>query len=426
MTFTRRLDLTEHGGWSPARLSPTTGQSLAESGVVEARTDPYDPTHWEVRALTKVGMVRIAGVEVSVAPKLPIERLFFLVGYTADPTRGWRTDEELVDIGSHTGIVPALAHAFERLADRALRQGLLQGYRTVEDAIPVVRGRIRTTDQMQRRYGVPLPVEVTYDEFTTDIPENQLLLAAAERLLRLPEIPRVVRHRLVRLCTRLTEVGPLVPGRPLPRWRPSRLNARYQAPCRFAELILNGTSVEHQRGDVRVDGFLFDLAKVFEDFVCAALTQALRPYGGRCRAQARHHLDEASEILMKPDLVHSSDEGVPRAVADAKYKAERPEGFPQADLYQMLAYCTALGLPAGHLIYAKGNEPQALHTVRGTGTAIIQHALELDEEPSRILAAVERIAACMAVGDQPHSHGPTCAGIIRQRAPEVSRTRPHA
>jgi 5-methylcytosine-specific restriction enzyme subunit McrC len=87
---------------------------------------------------------------------------------------------------------------------------------------------------------------------------------------------------------------------------------------------------------------------------------------------------------------------MPRAVADAKYKAERPEGFPEADLYQMLAYCTALGLPAGHLIYAKGNEPQTRHTVCGTGIEIFQHALALDEEPTRILTAVERIAACLA------------------------------
>ncbi|MCX4998893.1 McrC family protein [Streptomyces longwoodensis] len=426
MTSTSRLDLVEHGGWVTARLSPATGRRLAESGVVEVRPDPYDATSWDVRALGKVGAVRIAGVDVSVAPKLPVRRLFFLVGYAADPTRGWHTDEEPVDTGSHEGLVPALAHAFERLADRALRQGLLQGYRTVEDALPVVRGRVRTTEQMQRRYGSPFPVEVTYDDFTADIPENQLLRAAAERLLRLPRIPVAVRHRLLRLVTRLTDASPLVAGRPLPQWRPSRLNHRYHAPCRFAELILDGTSVEHRRGGVRVDGFLFDLAKVFEDFVSTALTQALRAYGGHCRTQARHYLDEASDILMKPDLVHYSDDGVPRAVVDAKYKAERPAGFPGGDLYQMLAYCTALGLPTGHLVYAKGNEPQVRHTIRGAGTVIVQHALELDEEPARVLEEVARVAACLAVPipNEPCSSDARVTGVITQRTPSlVSSTR---
>ncbi|MGW2487866.1 McrC family protein [Streptomyces sp. NPDC001606] len=419
MTFTRRLDLTEHGGWVPARLSPATGQCLARSGVVEARPAPDDPEQWEVRAFAKVGVVRIAGVEISIAPKLPVGRLFFLLGYAADPTRGWRTDEELVDTGVHPGVLPALAHAFERLADRALRQGLLQGYRTVDDALPVVRGRIRTADQIRRRHGIPLPVEVTYDDFTTDIAENRLLLAATDRLLRLPEVPGAVRHRLLRLRARLAGVTPLVPGRPLPDWRPSRLNARYQAPCRFAELVLRGASVEHRHGDVRVDGFLFDLAKVFEDFVCAALAQALGAYGGRCRAQARHSLDEAGAVVLRPDLVHYADDGAPVAVADAKYKAERPEGFPEADLYQMLAYCVALGLPAGHLVYARGGAPETRHTVRGTGTVIVQHALELDAEPSHILAAVHRIAASMGAGEEP-ARGTAVRGVVGPRTPETS------
>lgn len=66
-------------------------------------------------------------------------------------------------------------------------------------------------------------------------------------------------------------------------------------------------------------------------------------------------LDEGHAIRIVPDFVHYTDDGTPRAVADAKYKAEKPTGFPDADLYQMLAFCTALCLRDGHLIYAKGN-----------------------------------------------------------------------
>ena len=53
---------------------------------------------------------------------------------------------------------------------------------------------------------------------------------------------------------------------------------------------------------------------------------------------------------MNPDLVWYRG-GEALAVIDAKYKAEKVAGYPNADLYQMLAYCTALGLPAGHLVY---------------------------------------------------------------------------
>jgi 5-methylcytosine-specific restriction enzyme subunit McrC len=34
------------------------------------------------------------------------------------------------------------------------------------------------------------------------------------------------------------------------------------------------------------------------------------------------------------------------------WAAGKPSGYPNADLYQLLAYCTVLGLRAGHLTYA--------------------------------------------------------------------------
>ena len=94
---------------------------------------------------------------------------------------------------------------------------------------------------------------------------------------------------------------------------------------------------------------------------------------------------------MRPDLMWESV-GAIRAVVDAKYKAERPEGFPNADLYQMLAYCTVLGLPEGHLIYAKGNEPVDRHTVQGSGVVIHCHALDLSALPVELLGQVDELA----------------------------------
>jgi 5-methylcytosine-specific restriction enzyme subunit McrC len=51
-----------------------------------------------------------------------------------------------------------------------------------------------------------------------------------------------------------------------------------------------------------------------------------------------------------------------------KYKAEKPGGFPDADLYQLLAYCTTLRLPVGHLVYAEGNEARWIAALRGSAS----------------------------------------------------------
>ncbi|MFD7053251.1 hypothetical protein ACFWBS_44245 [Streptomyces mirabilis] len=86
------------------------------------------------------------------------------------------------------------------------------------------------------------------------------------------------------------------------------------------------------------------------------------------RHGALHGADAQAELIrVKPDFVWYDDSDRLLVVVDAKYKAERPEGFPDVGFYQLLAYGTALHLAAGHLIYAKGNAPHAAHRIRNAG-----------------------------------------------------------
>ncbi|MEV6000377.1 restriction endonuclease [Streptomyces griseomycini] len=395
--MTQVVELVEHAPAVGVALPDDVGRALAALRIVDAAPDPYSPGRWSLRAGSKVGAVTVTvpghgdPLTLRIVPKVPISRLFFLLGYSLDPAGVWRDGE--VDVAEHRDLLPALAHAVERQVDRALRQGLLQGYRVTEETSPVVRGRIREAEQIRRRFGATLPVEVVYDEFTADIAENRILRAAVERLLRLPGVPREVRRRLLHQRARLADVTVPVRGRPLPEWRPSRLNARYHHALRLARAVLEGASPEHGPGGLRVEGFLFDMNRLFEDFVTVALREALRGSGHVARFQDPLHLDEARTIRMKPDLVLYGPDRAPCAVADAKYKVERPGGYPDADLYQMLAYCTALGLGEGHLVYAKGNVGHAAHRVRHAGIVLHQHALDLDQDPVGLLADVAEVAA---------------------------------
>ncbi|MCM2580531.1 McrC family protein [Streptomyces meridianus] len=394
------VELVEHAPAVSVPLPDDAARALAGARVVDAAPDPDRPGNWRLRAGSKVGavVVPVPGgepVTVRITPKVPIARLFFLLGYGLNP-RIWRHGE--VDVAEHRDVLPALAHAFERQVERALGHGLLLGYQAVEERATVVRGRIREAEQIRRHFGATLPVEIHYDDFTRDIAENRLLRAAVERLLRLPGIRGDVRRRLMHQRARLADVTPLRRGPSLPAWQPTRLNARYHQALHLAQAVLAGASVEHAEGRLRIDGFLFDMNKLFEDFVTVALREALTGGGRSCRLQDPHHLDEARAIRIRPDLVAYGADGRPRAVVDAKYKAQRPEGYPDADLYQMLAYCTALGLPEGHLVYAKGNAGHTAHRVRHAGILIHQHALDLDVPPVGLLAAIDALAQRLVAG----------------------------
>jgi len=377
-------------------LRRPVADALAAAGVVQvALTDR--PGWWEVTPGTQIGVVSVAGLQVVIEPKIDINRLVLLMGYARRPDF-WRDDRVLLD--ADADLPEALADAFVRLARRAVEQGLLKGYVTVDETLAVLRGRVREADQLRRRWGRSIPLEVRFDEFTVDIAENQVLLAAVEQLLRTPRVG--VRHRagLQRLRMQLADVSAPPRGGARPVWVASRLNARYVPALEVAELILDGRSFEQRVGDLVVSGYLFNMATIFEDFVTVALREAFKPLGGRSRLQYRTHLDEAEAVPVRPDFVWS-DAGVPRVVVDAKYKAEKPSGFPQADLYQMLAYCTVLGLPVGHLVYAKGNEDARAHVVRRSGVRIVTHALDLDVEPAELLATMAELVDAMVLSTEP-------------------------
>ena len=201
---------------------------------------------------------------------------------------------------------------------------------------------------------------------------------------------------LRRLLRDFSDVTPISRGDLVPAWQPSRLNARYHAALRLAELVLRATSVEHESGGIAVNGFLLDMPKLFEDFVTTALREALvATYGGRVQGQERNYLDEAAQVVLRPDIVWKM-RGSAAAVIDAKYKAEKPTGYPNADLYQLLAYCTVLGLPNGHLVYAKGKEEPARHVVRRSGVEIFCHAVDLSLAPDNLIGQMQGLARTIA------------------------------
>jgi 5-methylcytosine-specific restriction enzyme subunit McrC len=390
------IPLVEGGDWTEVELTEAQARALDAAEFVDVR--PVSARRWRLRARHLVGAARIDSidgpVEIRIEPKTSIERLLFLIGYAQRSLR-WRDEE--VDAGERTELLPAVAHAFARAAERALRQGVLHGYRQVEEALPQVRGRIRETDQLRRTYGLPVPVQVTYDDHTVDVVENRLLLAAARRLLALPRIPPETRKLLRHLLLRLDGVGHVPYWRSAhepPEWTPNRLNTRYQTALGLASLVLRGGSYELADGrKVRVDGLLLEVWRIFQEFVATALTDELLPHGGRVAAPDKSlYLDRDRQIKLEPDFVYRDPSNRPRIVADIKYKA--PSGKPSNDdLLQILAYSAATGLPRGHLIFAAGTPTPDRYFAEHVGIEIHCHTLDLDRPPTAVLAQIRSLAA---------------------------------
>lgn len=371
-------------------IDDSHAESLAKTRLLEVRPER---DQWRLVPRGLVGSVRFGDVQVDVRPKekVGLSQLLFLLGYADEP--GFRPED--VAAAPDADLWPALAESFIRLTRTALGPGVLQGYRTMDEALHTVRGRIRIGDQIARRPGRMIPIEVTHDEYSVDIPENRLIRTALRRMLAVPRLTDPAKASLTHLDGQLAGVTVLPPKSPLPSWTPTRLNRRYVSALRLAALILANIAAESGAGRLQTAAFVVNMADVYEDFVGVALREALASFPGHTRTQYPTRLDEPDHpgrpgLPMYVDVVHTVHHA-PAMIFDAKYKAADPRGqYPNADHYQMLAYATALQLGAAWLVYAGPGSPRARRIVH-TDKTIIEYPLDLASEPRDLLKRVAEL-----------------------------------
>jgi 5-methylcytosine-specific restriction enzyme subunit McrC len=307
---------------------------------------------------------------------------------------GWK--DELAHVAAETDLLDAIANGFSWHALRAIEQGILRGYVHVDERLSTIRGRIRFGDQLATSASLPFPIELSYDDYTEDIVENQIIKTASVLLLRLPRVTPLARRRLLRLRALLDDVSLVDRPREVKGPALTRLNQRYGSALRLAELVMKAASIDAPKGQLAATAFVFDMNKVFEDFVSVALAEAIARFGGELRPQWKGRLDRERGLRIIPDLTWWVG-GKCVAVADAKYKALSVAGMPNADAYQMLAYCTALSLAEGFLMYAKDSgEPERSHHVVNSPYSINVRTLDVELDPGALLRQVDALAAEIA------------------------------
>ena len=386
----RQVDLQEYEKSEPFPLPVPERDALREhlpSLTIEPATG--SEAEYTLTPGSTVGAVEVGGLSVLIKPKIGIPQLLSLACYAIDKV-AFRRDE--FDFPKETALPDALALALASHARRAFSRGLLHGYRTEEEALHTVRGRIRFDEQIRRRFGILLPVEVRYDEFTDDILANRLVKAAVRRLggmrLRSPE----ARRGLGLVAGTLDNVSPVeFPPRSVPEVRFDRLNEHYRGVVSLSRLVLRHSAFESGRGAVRASGFLVNMNVLFQEFVTVALRERLSLSSGAFGERTIATLDKGDRVHLRPDFVWRIGSSSV-FVGDAKYKNITGERVPNADLYQMLAYVAALDLPGGLLVYAQDEADAVTYEVRHSGKRLEVAALDLSGSLEQVLDRVGGLA----------------------------------
>ena len=363
----RQINLQEYQRSGPHKLVAEERDALRRIASVAVEPAEGLEGEYTLTPQSVIGAVEVGKLSVLIEPKIDISQVLSLACYAiGNGTVKFQVDDFGFDQADALHDFLAIALAFQ--ARKAFARGLLHGYRTEEEALYTVRGRIRFDDQLRRRFGVPLPVEVRYDEFTIDVLTNQLVKAAVYRLRRARLRSSKARRDLGWVASMLEDVSLLeFPSNDVPSVRYDRLNEHYRGVVELSRLILRHGAFESERGEVRASGYLMDMNVVFQEFVTQALRDALQTSASAFGERWIRSLDYGSRIHLKPDLVWRAGSRCV-FVGDAKYKRIAYDRIPNADLYQLLAYTISEDLPGGLLIYAEDD------TESGDREYLVRHA----------------------------------------------------
>ncbi len=324
-----------------------------EPRVLEGITPTTDPGVYELRAGPYVGRLGLpSGRYLDIHSRFPFADVIQLIAESG--RLPYRVDRLPTPMGTEPFVIDVLVAAFCREVDRLVSAGLAKGYQQQRFDRPPYPGQVDINRHLSRFAARPDRLTTRAKRITHDIEVNRALALALDVLVRL-SLAEELQREVVSLGSSFVRVGrtPMSPASvaaiPL-----NRLTQRYEAALGLAELILGGQLIAPREQQLSGASVLFNMPKVWESYVAKRIE---RRWGDAFRVAAPYPFDLSNqgELRSEADVTVWDEDERLVALYDAKYK--RVEHAPStSDVYQMVTYCTRLGIDEATLVYPGAGE----------------------------------------------------------------------
>lgn len=265
-----------------------------------------------------------------------------------------------------TSLLEIFVREFLLCALGVAQSGLISRYVSEFGDLTVVRGRFHAQRHLTHNVSRPHLFHCEYDEFTIDNPYNRIIRAALDACRHWAKLASTQRLWF-ELHARMTSVAQArVTSTDVRRLRYDRQTLRYRAVMQWCEWLLELASPDLRSGNATAPALLFDMNKLFEDYVChreelkEVESSSLIIRQGPQRSLIEQN--KQSFFTLKPDI--TVWKRVPREtqysldrIVDAKWKSLNPDlddwGIDEADIYQMLAYSKRYRCERLELVYPR-------------------------------------------------------------------------
>jgi 5-methylcytosine-specific restriction enzyme subunit McrC len=298
-----------------------------------------------------VGHFRLpSGTIVKIIPKIPSANVLRMLAYAFLRWHEQIFRPEEVQYDTDSFLFEPLVRLFNDLVAARTRRGLVQDYVRHEENLSLIRGKLLFREHIQRNVGYPNRAYCRFFENTVDIPDNQIIRRTLKLLLSNGSWTRVTEHGLIANVHQFEAVSD-VDSRSdqFEAHHYHHLNEDYEPIHRLCALFLAAASISEAAGRLPFSGFLLDMNKLFEKFVEQAFVIVGAKLGVEVWPQKPERLSDGPFVPIYPDIVVACA-GTTTAIVDAKYKRDA-SGPQNSDMYQVIAYSTALRCSDTYLFY---------------------------------------------------------------------------
>jgi 5-methylcytosine-specific restriction enzyme subunit McrC len=402
---------------------PKRTLTLTERRPRECRLAPADVefllaqhrTHLNLLPTAQRGRYRLtprgyAGVIVAptcrllIRPKVPLQSLFYLL----DPTAPAPLIEDHTTPHPGTAALEFLSARLASLLEERATAGLQRGYAERAEQGPFLQGRLDLAAQVQDGARKDV-LHCRYDDFTVDIPCNQVLRSTAEVMGRCPLVSAGVRGSLRQALRHFELVRSIPLGPDSFTMEPGQLAEGYRPLLELCKLLVESLTPGDKAGPVACPAFLLDLERVFERQVTETVLKAFAAEQTHTAVVQAHYLVNdpipgLPDVRMRPDVLVLQGER-PRLLVDAKWKRLGNGPLKRADVYQMLAYCAGLGVKRAILVYPGRRDQSWTYTLPRAGILLEIRTLRVvgernqcDQSRQRLGIATRRAVQETATG----------------------------
>jgi 5-methylcytosine-specific restriction enzyme subunit McrC len=318
--------------------------------------------HKRIKFASYVGVIQVKGLAIEVLPKADRHE---------DGDRSmWR--DVLIDMLQMCGYlnVESTSPAHLRLRRASLfelylesflsevrslvHQGLVKKYRSREENLTVLKGRIQFQKHIAKNLVHRERFYTAHETYDRNNPFNQILASAVD-IVAQSACSVHVQGGAKSMALHFENVSRRRwTSKDFDRLQFDRNTERYRKATLLARLIILNYQPDIRMGRFDVLAILFDMNELFEEFVLHQLKKRGAALGLQVKGQrsAQFWQTDGMRKTIRPDIVISQvDETDDCAILDTKWKVPRNGRPDDADLKQMYTYNLQFGAPSSYLVY---------------------------------------------------------------------------